>query len=424
MEVRRGYKQTEVGIIPNDWQVMNFGDIVDYVKGFAFKSKDYQKDGIKIIRVSDTTYDSIKKENGIYIDEKRVNKFRKWKLNEYDLIFSTVGSKPPMYDSMVGKVIMVSKEFGGSLLNQNAVLIRNKSRKNYKQILLLNHFRTKRFQQHIEDIYRGNANQASITLKDLFKFVIPVAKEEDEQLAIATALSDAEALITSLEKLIAKKRNIKRGAMQQLLTGKKRLPGFSERWEVVPLSNLIHVPVTDGPHLTPKFIQDGIPFLSVNNLVNNRIDLSNLRYISKHDHDVFSKKCKPQKDDILMGKAASVGLVALVDLDRDFNIWSPIALIRLNNKNIAKFIYYSFQSIFVINQIRLFTNSSSQGNIGMGDIEKIEFSVPSKEEQAAIAKVLSDMDAEIESLEHKLKKYKLLKQGMMQELLTGKTRLV
>ena len=190
----------------------------------------------------------------------------------------------------------------------------------------------------------------------------------------------------------------------------------------MPIKNLIKIPVTDGPHLTPKFIQNGIPFLSVNNLVNNKIDLSNLRYISKHDHDVFSKKCKPQKEDILLGKAASVGLVAVVDFDLDFNIWSPIALIRLSNQHVPKFIYYSFQCRYVINQIKLLTNSSSQGNIGMGDIEEIEFLVPTKSEQSAIATILSDMDAEIEALERKRDKYTMIKQGMMQQLLTGRIR--
>ncbi|EKD29049.1 MAG: Restriction modification system DNA specificity protein [uncultured bacterium] len=131
-KIPKGYKQTEVGVIPEDWDVKEFGEIVHYIKGFAFKSKDYKSDGIRIIRVSDTTYDSIKKENAIYIDEKRINEFRNWKLDEYDLIFSTVGSKPPMYDSLVGKVIIIKKEFAGSFLNQNAVLIRAKEKNRFK----------------------------------------------------------------------------------------------------------------------------------------------------------------------------------------------------------------------------------------------------------------------------------------------------
>ena len=238
MNIKQGYKQTEIGIIPEDWEVKNFGEIIHYIKGFPFKSKDYESEGIRIIRVSDTNSDSIKKENGIFISEKRQNEFRDWKLEEYDLIFSTVGSKPPMYDSMVGKVIFVKNEFAGSFLNQNAVLIRAKYKTKFIQELLLNHFKTKRYLKHIEEIFRGNANQASITLEDLFKYKIPLPKDKQEQTAIATALSDIDALIGELDKLIAKKQGIKQATMQQLLTGKKRLAGFSGEWEVKRLGEL------------------------------------------------------------------------------------------------------------------------------------------------------------------------------------------
>jgi len=244
-----------------------------------------------------------------------------------------------------------------------------------------------------------------------------------EQRAIATALSDVDALIASLDRLIAKKRDMKQAAMQELLTGKRRLPGFSGEWEVKSIKAIVQTPVTDGPHLTPKFLNDGIPFLSVNNLVDNKIDLSDLRYISIEDHEIFSRKCKPQIADILLGKAASVGKVAIIDFDTEINIWSPIALIRVGGNNVPRFIYYQLQSAELTKQITLLTNSSSQGNIGMGDIEKLELQLPSKKEQTAIATILSDMDTEIASLEQKRDKTRLLKQGMMQELLTGKTRL-
>lgn len=169
MELRAGYKQTDAGIIPDNWNVCDFGDLVNYIKGFPFKSADYTDDGVRIVRVSDTTYDSIQDSGAIYISERSAKSYKKWELREYDLIFSTVGSKPPMYDSLVGKAILVSKNHAGCLLNQNAVLIREKSLSPDLQKLLLNHFRTVRYIDFIEMIYRGNANQASITLEDLFK---------------------------------------------------------------------------------------------------------------------------------------------------------------------------------------------------------------------------------------------------------------
>src|SRR5262245_4004530 len=111
---------------------------------------------------------------------------------------------------------------------------------------------------------------------------------------------------------------------------------------------MVQTPVTDGPHLTPRFLDDGIPFLSVNNLVDNKIDLSDLRFISAVDHEIFSRKCRPRKGDVLLGKAASVGNVAIVDFDIVFNIWSPIALIRVRSGISARFVYYQLQSANLI----------------------------------------------------------------------------
>ena len=122
-KIPEGYRVTEVGVIPEDWEVFKLGDIIDYTKGFAFKSSDYRKSGVRIIRVSDTDYDQIKDADEIYIDKSLSHKFKKWKLTEDDIILSTVGSKPPMYDSMVGKAIKVSLRHEGALLNQNAVKI-------------------------------------------------------------------------------------------------------------------------------------------------------------------------------------------------------------------------------------------------------------------------------------------------------------
>lgn len=263
-----------------------------------------------------------------------------------------------------------------------------------------------------------------ISASALSSIKIPFPPTEAEQGAIAEALSDADAYIESLEQLIAKKSQIKQGAMQELLTGNQRLPGFYAEWEYKPIKKIVRSPVTDGPHLTPRFLSNGIPFLSVNNLVDNKIDLSELRYISIADHEIFSKKCKPQRGDVLLGKAASVGKVAIVDIDLEFNIWSPIALIRVNNNHVPHFVYYQLQSRDALKQIELLTNSSSQGNIGMGDIEKIHLNLPSKDEQSAIVAILKDMDEEIALLEGKLTKARHIKQGMMQELLTGRIRLI
>lgn len=206
-----------------EWKVKKLGEILDYIKGFAFNSSEYKNNGVRIIRISDTTYDSIKEENPVYIKTNQALNFEKWKLKENDIILSTVGSKPPLYESMVGRVILVSQKYEGSLLNQNAVLLREKFNNVAKQRLIYFNLKMKRYLDYIEKIFRGNANQASITLFDLFDFTISLPSLPEEQQAIAQVLSDMDAEIEALEKKRDKYQAMKQGMMQELLTGKTRL---------------------------------------------------------------------------------------------------------------------------------------------------------------------------------------------------------
>jgi len=189
-------------------------------------------------------------------------------------------------------------------------------------------------------------------------------------------------------------------------------------WDCLPISQIISTPVSDGPHETPEFLVSGIPFLSVNNIVDNRLSFDDLRYVSEEDHARFSLKCKPQFHDILMGKAASVGKVAIVETDIEFNIWSPLALIRVNRSICPHYVYYSLQSLYVLEQIKRLTNTSSQGNLGMGLIEELIVPIPPVFEQKAIATILMKVDELIQDIEIEINKLTLFKQGLVNDLMT------
>lgn len=402
--VMAGYKQTDIGVIPEDWEVKKLGDIGN--PSMCKRIMKYQTSDMG--QVPFYKIGTFGKKADSYITFELYNEFK----NKFsypkkgDILISASGT--------IGRIV-VFDGIPSYFQDSNIVWIDNNER------IVVNEYLT-----YIYQVIKWSTEDTTIArlYNDNLKAIqIPIPPKQ-EQKAIAKALSDTDELISSLEKLIAKKQAIKQGTMQQLLTGKKRLSGFSGVWEEKSIKDLVSTPVTDGPHETPKFLEQGIPFLSVNNLVNNKIDLTDLRYISKDYDLVCSRKCKPQKYDILLGKAASVGKVAIVTNNLDFNIWSPIALIRIRQDNLPLFFYYKFQTKYILSQIELLTNSSSQGNIGMGDIEKLKFKFPhDTEEQKAIAKILTDMDNEIESLKTKLAKAKAIKDGMMSELLTGKTRL-
>jgi type I restriction enzyme S subunit len=403
-----GYKQTEVGVIPEEWEVKTIGQMFRLVNGCAFKPDDWKPNGTPIIRIQNLNDPSAE------FNYSQAPVPERNRIEAGDLLFAWSGTLGSSFGARVWN--------GPSgVLNQHIF----KVLMDEQQITLP--FSLLVFARVEEDIAKQahgfKASFVHVKKSDLVKVDLPLPPLP-EQRAIATALSDVDGLLGALDRLIAKKRDLKQAAMQQLLTGQTRLPGFKGEWVVKTLKSIVQSPVTDGPHLTPQFLDDGIPFLSVNNLVGNKIDLADLRFISQADHEVFSRKCKPRKGDILLGKAASVGKVALVEFDIDFNIWSPIALIRVNTENSPRFVYYQLQGAALIGQITLLTNSSSQGNIGMGDIEKLTLNLPPLPEQTAIASVLSEMDAELAGLEQRREKTRALKQGMMQELLTGKTRLL
>lgn len=420
------YKQTEAGLIPNDWECVPVGQLVaegvlakplDGNHGEIHpKSGDFVSFGIPFVMANNVRGGSVDLNDCAFIRKEQADSLLKG--------FSLTGDVLLTHKATIGQTAVVGDiPYDYIMLTPQVTYYRITDPERMSNFYLRQFFEGNSFQRVLQAM-SGGGTRSYIGITAQLDLTIAFPRQVTEQRTIATALSDVDALLAKLDQLIAKKRDIKQAAMQQLLTRQTRLPGYSGVWETKAIKNIVQIPVTDGPHLTPDFLDDGIPFLSVNNLVNNKIDLNDLRFISRADHEIFSQKCRPRRGDVLLGKAASVGKVAIVDLDIEFNIWSPIALIRVGGGNVPRFIYYQLQSNDLLRQITLLTNSSSQGNIGMGDIEKLTLPLPSKEEQAEIAKVLSDMDADIAALEFRRDKTRALKQGMMQELLTGRIRLV
>ena len=424
---KQGYKQTEVGLIPEDWDLHQVIDLIDLLTDYDangsfasvaenVKVYDYEKFAW-YVRSTDLEKNSDLSDVR-YVDRESYKFLKKTALYGGELLFLKRGD--------IGNVYLFKMKTKYATVAPNLYLLKLNEVSN--STYLYYYFISNQGQSQLK------SKNASSTLGALYKddvkaIYVPLPPTLTEQKAIATALSDVDALITSLEQTITKKKAIKQGAMQQLLTpphkGGKRLPGFEGEWVEKTIKKIVSTPVSDGPHETPKFVREGIPFLSVNNIVNNKIDYSDLRFISKEDDEIYSRKCKPTKYDILLGKAASVGKVAVVENEWDFNIWSPLALIRCKETYSPYYVYYFFQTSDMFKQIDGLTNSSSQGNIGMGDIEKLKIFFPNTiNEQQAIAQILSDMDAEIIQLETKKEKYQAIKQGMMQELLTGRTRFI
>lgn len=202
-------------------------------------------------------------------------------------------------------------------------------------------------------------------------------------------------------------------------TGVEWVPEVPESWAAVPLSRLLAVPVTDGPHDTPSFLDEGVPFLSVDGIQDGELVLPGTRFISFEDHGRFAVKARPQRDDILMGKAASIGKIARVKADVEFNIWSPLALIRVHPaKAPPAFVEYTLKSHWLQAQIETKANLNTQFNLGMKDISKLLVISAPQQDASAIVEVLDRETARIDSLIVKKTRFIELLREKRQALIT------
>ena len=212
-------------------------------------------------------------------------------------------------------------------------------------------------------------------------------------------------------------------------TGTDWLDEIPDSWQFLTMKRLVSTKITDGPHETPEFLPDGVPFLSAESVKNGKLDFDFRRgNISKELDEFYSKKCKPKRDDIFIVKSGSTtGKIAIVDFDDDFNIWSPLALVRVNEKVNPYFLYYALQSFYFQKQIQLSWSFGTQPNIGMNVIENLKVAVPiSLEEQKSI---ISHIESELNRLNEIIEKFNkqidLLQEyrtTLISDVVTGKVR--
>jgi type I restriction enzyme S subunit len=196
-----------------EWETKNLKQLATYTKGFAFKSQDYRTEGVRVIRVSDLGADFIKSDNEkIYIAPESADGYNKWKINSGEIIITTVGSKPEMIDSAVGRGILVSSLNEG-LLNQNLLKLEVLSGVNSR--FLFCNINTTDYQEFIASISRGNANQANIAVKELMSFELQVPASAEQQ-RIADCLTSLDDLIAAQTQKLDALKTHKKGLMQQL----------------------------------------------------------------------------------------------------------------------------------------------------------------------------------------------------------------
>ena len=420
-DVPVGYKLTEVGVIPEDWEIMSLcdlttdiGDGIHSTPQYVKISKFYFINGNNLLNGEISITD-----NTMCVSKDEYLRIKK-RLNNQTILLSINGT--------IGNLAFFNDE--DIVLGKSAAYININplTNKDYVFYSLMTTATSRYFESELTGTTIRN-----LSLATLRKTPIPFPKCEKEQRLIACVLSDTDALITSLDKLIAKKRDIKQAAMQQILTGKQRLKGLGdssgkfkqteiglipEDWDIKRVGDICDF-IVPGRN-KPRIFEGDIPWITTPDLEDGRsVSKSRLNlYISKDEAKNVGSKIVPTGS-ILMSCVGELGIVALTEneivINQQLHAFIPSSII---------------DKFFLLNVIKIQKNyieglatKTAVPYLNKDNCNSIPILLPSLPEQRAIAKVLSDIDSEISALEQRRDKTKALKQAMMQELLTGKTRL-
>ena len=436
--VKRGYKQTEVGVIPEEWEVRSVGDLIR--DGFIEKpldgnhgnihpkGSDFVDYGIPFVMANNVRDGQVDLVNCSFIRKEQADALRKG--------FSKTGDVLLTHKATIGNTAVVGAIlFDYVMLTPQVTYYRVADGTRLNNLYLRHFFDSGAFQGILKSL-AGGGTRSYIGIVAQHRLPVVVPPNITEQRAIATALSDVDALLAALDRLIAKKRDLKQAAMQQLLTGQIRLPGFHGEWEVKRLGDLFNF---SGGYSA------------------SRDQLSTEGYCYLHYGDIHgsTRTCIDAdadfqdipKLDIPLKRVSSASLlddgdVVFVDASEDDAGTSKHVVIVNKSKRpfisglhtivaksktaelVHEYRSYCFQTPAIRQQFLFYSVGTKVSGISKSNIPKLTLSFPCHSEQTAIAKILSDIDTELKKLNQRREKTHALKQAMMQDLLTGRTRLI
>ena len=415
------YKVSDFGILPSAWEVFNINQISVLKARIGWQgltTAEYLSMG-EYFLVTGTDFDDgkIKWETCNFVSKDRFLQDKNIQLKIDDIVITK--------DGTIGKVGFIDSLPMEATLNSGVFVVRLKSSE-FSPLYLYYIFNSKYFDHFLRELVAGSTIN-HLYQKDFVHFSFPSPSNVPEQTAIATTLRDTDALINSLEKLIEKKRAMREVAIRTLLTGNKRLDGFKGEWKEKLFPEVCWY--QEGPGLRNwQFTTDGIKVINVTNLEDDYLNLDRTsRFISWYEFDKMYKHFEINSGDIVVASSGNSYAKVAVVRDQDLPLVMNTSVIRFKPlKNLYYYFLLAFlKSKFFKDQIDLMITGGAQPNFGPFHLNRILIKVPpTMDEQQQIADILRDIDMEIEELRCKSSKYKLIKQGMMQNLLTGKIRLV
>ncbi len=416
MGIKKGYKQTDLGVIPEDWEEKKLGDECKLItKGTTPTSlgKNFTNDGVNFVKVETLDADGrIIGDMVAFIDEETHKLLKRSQLKEGDLLISIAGA--------LGRIGIVEKNILPANTNQALAIARLKSGARLNLLFVYHYLKTEIIKKHIEGISVQGA-QANLSLQNIADLPI-YAPDLSEQTAIAEALSDADSYIESLEQLIVKKRQIKQGVLHELLRPK-------EGWIEKRLGSTASLKARIGWQglTTSEYMDDGDYFLVTGTeFKDGYVEWSNCHFVTEARYKQ-DKNIQLREQDVLVTKDGTIGKVAFVNyLEKPATLNSGVFVIRpINDAFHSEFFYYLLTSDIFIKFLNQLSAGSTINHLYQKDFVNFVYRTPKKiDEQETIATILRDIDEEISLLEVKLNKARQIKQGMMQALLTGRMRLI
>ncbi len=411
------YKESEIGVIPVDWNVKKISDFSKPVRGGSPRPAGsplyFNGDYIPWLTVAALTNIS---SSQIFVSE------TEGFLTQLGSEYSRTLEKDTLIIANSGATLGVAKLLAiKCCANDGIAALNNFSREVDKAYVV---YYINSITQKLREVVATGNGQPNLNTTLIGELRIPLPSTKSEQTAIATALSDTDALIENLEKLIAKKRNIKQGVMQELLTGKKRLAGFKGKWVTIKIGEVADIHKGNGLSKTKlkqagKYgcILYGELFTTYKRIIKNAISHTD------YEEGVYSKA-----GDILMpGSTTTTGIdlaIASAVLKDNILLGGDINVIRPKTASINSIFLAYYITEVLKHKILELTQGITIIHLYGKDLKTLEIAIPEISEQDAIGKILVDIDEELSGLENQMNKYQLIKQGMMQKLLTGKIRLV
>ena len=416
--VKQGYKQAELGVIPEKWTVSTIGAIADVKTGpfgSALHANDYVQDGTPIITVEHLGETGLTRQNLPKVSAEDRRRLSAYSMQEGDIVFSRVGA--------VDRNAYVTAAENGWLFSGRILRLRAKSEELSTRYLGY-YFKAEETKERVRGVAVGQT-MASLNTKlmNAFKVVLPTVEEQKN---IAALLSNMDTLISTLEKQISKKKAIKQGAMLELLTGKRRLPGFEGEWNKCKLGSLgVFV---KGTGISRNQSNSGnLPAVRYGELYTKHQNYVT-NYFSHISEEVAANAQRVSRGDILFAASGEtkeeIGKCAAIIHETDVYAGGDMLVFRPATQLNPVFMGTLLNTADVCKQRAEKGQGDAVVHIHADALSSINVMIPNIEEQQAIADILLGMDKEIELLESKLGKYRQVKQGMMQQLLTGKIILV